>query len=250
VALYQQLADAIRRKIVSGEMQSGEQLPSEAALEREHKVGRVTVRGAIQILRAEHLVHTVWGSGTFVSDPKDAPMPYLASVVHSKSQRGETGPDAFKRQLRDSGRTGDESIVVQVKPAPEDIADRLGLEPGAPVLLRSRLQTIEGRPSAMADSWFRAEMVEGTEIAQPVDIPRGTDRVMEELGHGATHRRDEVTARMPTPAEAQALQIAGGVPVVLVVATELTDGDEPVEVYRLTLPADRHVLIYDVPKDI
>jgi len=249
--LYQQLADAIRRQIRSGDLAVGDQIPSEAELIDQYGVGRNTVRQAVGLLRTENLVRTTHGRGTYVVDPREAPLPYRASVAHSRSRREEHPDlDAFQTELRELGREGEEEITVETLPAPEDIADRLGIEAGHPVVLRRRRQTVDRRPSALADSWFPAELVEGTEIAEGEDVSRGTDQVMAELGLEAVRRRDEVTARMPTPTEAQALQIAGGVPVVFVVATEITESGQAVEVYVRTMPADRHVLVYEVDKTV
>lgn len=158
----------------------------------------------------------------------------------------------FQAELKALGRSGSVTLTVEQIGAPLEIAELLGLKPGAPVVVRRRQQTVEGKPSALADSYFPLALVEGTPVAEPAKVKGGTDRAMAELGLEATMRRDEITARMPTPEEAQALQIAGGVPVVLVVGTEFTgeNEDEPVEVYSLVLPADRHRLVYEVRKDI
>jgi DNA-binding GntR family transcriptional regulator len=67
--LYVQLADILRDMIEAGELQPGAALPSESYLQEEHGVARGTVRMAIGILRAEGLVVTLAGRGTFVRTP-------------------------------------------------------------------------------------------------------------------------------------------------------------------------------------
>lgn len=52
-AIYRQLADILRRKIVSGEWEPGRNLPSEADLGHEYQVSQASVRRALALLRAE-----------------------------------------------------------------------------------------------------------------------------------------------------------------------------------------------------
>lgn len=68
VPLYTQLADILREMIKSGELQPRSLLPSESYLQQEQGVSRGTVRTAIGILRAEGLVVTISGRGTFVKE--------------------------------------------------------------------------------------------------------------------------------------------------------------------------------------
>lgn len=56
--LYVQLAAILRAQIESGELQPGQQLPSETTLTQEYGVARGTVRQAIKVLRDEGLVIT------------------------------------------------------------------------------------------------------------------------------------------------------------------------------------------------
>jgi DNA-binding GntR family transcriptional regulator len=60
--LYEQLANILRSAIKSGERP----IMSESHLEQTYDVGRSTVRKALDILRAEGLIVTIAGRGTFV----------------------------------------------------------------------------------------------------------------------------------------------------------------------------------------
>ena len=72
VPLYTQLADILRERIRSGELQPRSLLPSESYLQQEQGVSRGTVRMAVSVLRDEDLVVTIGGRGTFVKarDPQ------------------------------------------------------------------------------------------------------------------------------------------------------------------------------------
>jgi DNA-binding GntR family transcriptional regulator len=61
-----QLANELRAKIQSGELASGQPIPSESYLQQQHGVARGTVRAAVKILQDEGLVITIQGRATYV----------------------------------------------------------------------------------------------------------------------------------------------------------------------------------------
>lgn len=66
--LYIQVADALRARILSGELEGRDRVPSESDLMREHGVARGTARRALKLLRDEGLVVTLASRGSFVAD--------------------------------------------------------------------------------------------------------------------------------------------------------------------------------------
>lgn len=246
-ALYRQLADRLREAIRNGELAPGTRLPSEPELAEQYDVARNTVRLALGVLRAEGVIHTGRGRGTFVA--ADPPLRTRGSLSHSRSRREANVNDTFVTDLAEQGRTGHMDIAVETLPAPPEIADRLGVADHEEATVRRRVQYVDGRPNALADTWYPAALVAGSEIEQPDDITRGANRVLAELGHEIVRRTDDITGRMPTPVEAQQLQIAGGVPVLVVIRTGYDQQDLPSAVYVSVLPTDRHVVTYDVSTD-
>lgn len=63
---YRQLAAILRQQIEDGTLPAESKLPSILDLAASYEVGSVTVRKAIALLKAEGLVVTVGGYGTFV----------------------------------------------------------------------------------------------------------------------------------------------------------------------------------------
>ncbi|WP_419707515.1 FadR/GntR family transcriptional regulator [Promicromonospora sp. NFX87] len=63
------LVEALRTRIVNGDIAPGEKLPSEPRLATEHGVSRTVVREAIARLNLEGLVHTRRGSGSYALTP-------------------------------------------------------------------------------------------------------------------------------------------------------------------------------------
>jgi GntR family transcriptional regulator len=66
--LYQQLANDLRKLILSGQISSGESIPSERILCEKTNASRVTIRKAIDQLIMEGLLFRRQGSGTFISE--------------------------------------------------------------------------------------------------------------------------------------------------------------------------------------
>jgi GntR family transcriptional regulator len=64
---YQRIADELRARIEAGEYLAGRLLPSEAELSQQYQASRVTIRRALEALRAEGLVSSRQGFGWFVA---------------------------------------------------------------------------------------------------------------------------------------------------------------------------------------
>jgi DNA-binding GntR family transcriptional regulator len=56
VVLYQQVYDTLRGRILDGRYAVGDKLPSEAELSEEHSVSAITVKRALDLLRADGLI--------------------------------------------------------------------------------------------------------------------------------------------------------------------------------------------------
>lgn len=85
---YRQIASMLRGAIISGELEAGGRLPSEAELIEYFGVARMTVRQAVQELRTEGLVISEHGRGVFVR-----PAPQLGGS-HPIASPGNIAPTA------------------------------------------------------------------------------------------------------------------------------------------------------------
>lgn len=70
-AVYAQLAARLRDDILTGRLQPGQRLPSEATLQQELGLARDTIRRAVAVLRAEGLVEVHRGHGVVVREHND-----------------------------------------------------------------------------------------------------------------------------------------------------------------------------------
>lgn len=79
---YQKLFESLKADILSGRFQSGQKLPSEAALVNRTGASRITVGRAIRELQSIGFVDRIAGSGTYVRDrDKDEPRSHLFGLL-------------------------------------------------------------------------------------------------------------------------------------------------------------------------
>src|SRR5699024_1462577 len=112
---YRDIAADLRRLIEDGDYGPGRLLPSESALSRDHGASRVTVRKALEALRADGLVSSRQGFGWFVSD--EPLRQHLAELGTIESQLEAEGRRAVGESLDferlDAPRGGSELLVVR-----------------------------------------------------------------------------------------------------------------------------------------
>ena len=92
VPLYAQVAEDIRRRILSGELRAGDRIPPELELCELYRVSRVTVRRGIDELVRERLLTRRRAKGTFVrrwrADERDGNYPLLRSFTEEMREQG------------------------------------------------------------------------------------------------------------------------------------------------------------------
>jgi GntR family transcriptional regulator len=242
---YLQIADHLRTAIVKSELEAGAQLPSERELMASYGAARGTVRQAIAALRAQGLIDVQHGRGAFVRT-----QPPVRRLAHDRFARRhrDAGKAAYLAELEAEGRRPEVEVLgIDSAPATPEIARRLQLTEGAPVLVRRRRYLADGQPMELATSYLPLDLVAGTKIGEPNPGPGGIYARLEEMGHRLKRFTEDVSARMPLPEEARALQLPAGVPVFVLVRTAYDSEGRPVEVCDTTMAADRYVLSYELP---
>jgi GntR family transcriptional regulator len=136
---YQQLYEILHRRILRGDWQPGELLPSESDLIEQYQVSRITVRRAFDTLVSEGLIYRERGRGTFVAHP--TVKQNLIRIV------------SFTEDMRQRGLTpGTRVLSFSLVPAPENIAEALQVEPGEELVVLERLRLADGEPMSLEQS--------------------------------------------------------------------------------------------------
>jgi GntR family transcriptional regulator len=239
--LTDKVADDLREKIQSRNLKPHDPLPSEAQLCDSYHVSRVTVRRALDRLQQEGLITSQPGKGRVVREHH--PMVYRPQ--QENEPRISTAMDRFMSYLSREGRKPSQSIEIAVEEANEFVAKRLGVDVGTPVVARKRVRSIDGEPFNINDTYYLHDLVKDTPIMSPADIPRGSNRLVEDMIGDEVRAIDEFYIRMPTPKEAQRLGLNQGTPVAVHYVTGYTAEDRVVRVDVFVLPGDRHVILYE-----
>lgn len=245
---YLQIANALRRQITEGDLPDGAALSSVRTLVDEFGTAQGTVRQAIEQLKAEGLVATRQGRGTFVRKPRR--LRRMGSTRHLRSQRApSTAPLEAEAASQNFQRHADLTEVASVS-APREVAARMHLPAGTSVVRRSYLLSIDGEVAQTAKSYFAHELADGTTLAEQTKPTNGTHAyLVDSLGVTLGLVVEELVARMPTPQEVTTLRLVPGTPVVDLIRTIYDTAQAPVEVTTFIIAADRHAFVYEVPFD-
>ncbi len=82
VTQYLQLASVLRHQIAHGELVSGQRLPTVVQLAEQYKVAGITVRQAYGLLKAEGLITSDRGRGTYVCAPAAATAANMHAAIN------------------------------------------------------------------------------------------------------------------------------------------------------------------------
>lgn len=131
--LYYQVERDMRQRIESGIWQAGQQIPSEKELCALYDVSRITIRQAISALVDEGLIVRERGRGSFVRSP-----------VITAGARGLT---SFTDEMAVLGvRSGARVVSMRSEPASPEMAARLHLAVGDPIVVIHRLRYADETP--------------------------------------------------------------------------------------------------------
>ncbi|MDS1271429.1 GntR family transcriptional regulator [Lipingzhangella sp. LS1_29] len=224
---YVELAEALRRPIVDGELPAGTRLPSRAQLAVRHRVSEQVSRNALRLLAAEGLVESRSGSGYFVRS-----RPSVHTVARTDRDTGPVSP------------LPEECVGVATLRASTLEARRLRLREGDLVYQTRCIGRSEGTPILAHTSWEPAVFTHGSHHAPSQAQPQRNpiDRLAR-VGVIIDQVRENVSVRPAREPEATVLRIAPGQ---LVIAVERThySGQRAVETSDLVAATDRCTLAY------
>lgn len=240
---YHRVADALRAEIREGVLAPGARLPAETALVERFRVSLPTVRQALSLLRAEGLIESIHGVGTFVKEQRRL----------QRRSRGRYGSARGHQKLL-THHLRHEIVFAGRDQVPTHIAEAMGVEPDTEVVIRRRhlFDKESGRPEELGASYLPVNVAGGTYLEEPTVVPKALFLCVEELtGRRYTHAHDQWIARMPTAEEAAHLELPTGAAVLQVIHCARDENDEVLEVSESVWPADRVLVIddYEIEQD-
>ena len=232
VPMHYQVEQDMRKLIETGVWQAGQQLPSEMELCTLYGVSRTTLRQAISVLVDEGLIVRERGRGSFVR----------ASMVTA----GARGLTSFSDEMAALGmKAGARLLSVQEMAAPAEIARRLRIEPGAPLVVVRRVRYANEMPLGIQVAHLPAARFPG--LPETLSRLNSVTATLAELGVADyTRAQTRITALAADPVLALHLNLAAGAPLLHTAAVNVDPEGTPVE-YGSTFFAGERVTLTIAP---
>ncbi|MEU7567757.1 GntR family transcriptional regulator [Streptomyces fradiae] len=241
---YLRVASDLRKKIVDGALPPHTRLPSQARIREEYGVSDTVALEARKVLMAEGLVEGRSGSGTYV---RERPRPRRIARSGYRPAQGPVTP--FRQEQADEGARGTWESGSERERAPAQVAARLDIAAGDPVMRTRYVFREGGEPVMLSTSWEPLGLTGRTPVMLPEEGPLGGCGVVERMAAidvVVDNVVEEVGAR---PGLAEELLALGGVPghVVMVVERTFFASGRAVETADVVVPADRFRVAYHLP---
>jgi DNA-binding GntR family transcriptional regulator len=220
--LYFQLASAIEGAINGGDLPAGSRLENEVLLAQRYGLSRPTVRRAVQELVDKGLLVRKRGVGTQVIQPHVRRSVELTSLFEDLSHAGEQPSTVV--------------LSLERMPAPEDVAEELGLAEGAEVVVLRRLRSSRGEPLALMTNYLPGRF-------QPTEAELTEWGLYQYLRGQAVHLRvahQRIGARLARAEEARLLREAPRAALLTMERTAFDDQGAAVEHGRHVYRASRY----------
>ena len=214
-----QLGEAIRDKIVRGEYDPGQPIPTEERLQKFYGVSRITVRLALAKLVNEGYIRRQQGKGTYVNPrglvTKGKPKPFSRDMFGVKSTT---------KIIQSAGMKVRTEVLLFAREMPsKEVAERLGISEKDSVLHFERLRYADDKPLVLEKSWIPA--------AQCPDLKREDIKgslylaLFKKYHHHVAAAHQSLRAILASELDARVLNLQIGEPVMLVDGvTYLEDG--------------------------
>jgi len=222
--IYRDVTTVLERRIRSGAWKPGDQIPTEAQLEREFSTSRGTLRKAIYELVRLGLLHPQPGRGTFVTGPSFQSLERF-----------------FRYEGLDASAplTPDNKVLKRgVRVADAAIATALGIERRAKVGYVRRLRMQKGEPFLLIDSYFHMDAWRRIETDDFAGYPL-YDVFKDRHGLYIVSADEYLQAGIVSAAEATLLRIPARSAVIRLKRTACTFENQPVEFRLATGRGDR-----------
>lgn len=195
---FRQIAAALRDSIHAGQLKPGEHVPSVRSIVRDYKVAIATAQRALTLLRSEGYIEPQPGRGNAVTHPSTWGHATSDHLVRTR-KIGRVYPEGQYARI----------IEAVVEPANDDLAAGLGLQSGAEVIRRVRVQYSDDHPIATSTSWFDGALISvAPRLLQPERIVEGTFAyVAATTERRATSWEDHYEPAQATKVEAERLGI-------------------------------------------
>ena len=144
IPYYRQLMDMVQTQIDTGLLQEGQQIPAETEMSKLFQVNRHTVRQAINELCCLGILYKSRGRGTFVAK---TPLNIIEYQFSAKNR--------FTENIKKMGGIPDTKVLRVIEmAAPDNIIEKLSLNPGDTVYCSYRQRFVNNSPFLVSQSYY------------------------------------------------------------------------------------------------
>lgn len=230
VALWRQIGADLERDIAAGTYPPGAQLPTETTLAQHFAVNRHTIRRALDELSRAGLIRVEQGRGSFVAED------VLDYTVGPRTRFSEW---IRRHNMEPSGRM----LALEETASDLAVATGLAVPMGAPVVRFRRLGLADGRPVSLSDHFFPTHL---RGIAAALRAGDGITAALAAVGVEDYRRHSsKVSARLPTPEEADLLRIGTNQPLLTCENINVDRSGAVVEFCQGRYPTPRVQIIFE-----
>ena len=226
IPINEQIAQWMRKNILSNRWSQDLKLPSEDDLASSFKVSRGTIRKAIEILIDERLLMRIHGKGTFVDN----------HLVFEQQPAGRIA--GFSRDLISRGIPFSTDVLLSKIIVPDtEVSDLLSLKPKQKIFHMKRLRIVRNNPVIFVENHIVHDFCEG--IASIDFKTKQLYATLEdEFKLKLDWARRTYIAKIADKNIAQLLKIKFGAPVMYLEELYHLVGDTPVELTRAWINAE------------
>lgn len=224
-ALYRQVKEHVARQIADGRLKPGDRIPSEQALVTEFGIARMTVNRALRELAEQGKIVRVAGVGSFVAQEK--PRSTLLQIANIADEIRQRGHD-HRCEILSLARVA----------APMDAASALDLRIGESVFALQCVHFEDGVPVQLEDRYVNPRMAPEF-LRQDFTRELPSEYLVKHVPYDEIEH--VVDAILPTPAQAEMLQMPASEPCLMLTRRTWSAG-VPVTLVRCLHPAQRYRL--------
>lgn len=231
IAIWRQIAEALRGDIERKGFDAVGRLPTEAELSQRFGVNRHTIRRAMAQLEEEGLVRIEQGRGTFLQG---------GMVDYRLGARTRFSENIRAMHMRPSG----EVLRSLEQPADGAVAQALSLRRGAPVYLIELKRYVDDRPLSVGSHFFSARRL--PDLLKAFTATESVTEALKQCGVEDYRRKStRITARLPDAYEIRELAIPRTRPVLITEAVDVDSDERPIEYGLARMAADRVQLVVE-----
>jgi GntR family transcriptional regulator len=225
---YQQLYEMLRGKIMHGEWQPGDMIPSETDLTEQYEVSRITARQALEALVRDGLIYRQRGRGSF--------------VAHQTVEQGLSRIINFTQDMRQRGfEPSTRLLCADLVPSSPDVAEKLDVPPGEELVRIERLRLADSEPMSVEQSFLIHRYCPGI---LRIDFVANSLREEIDRAYGIRWLRAMQVIRAVDASRemAETLSVRAGSALLFIERVSYSQDDVPVEFLRVYHRGDRYAL--------